>query len=444
MFGAFTIVGMYLFMCEPHGEKDHQCEPSDARQRKQGAALGAATLVALSVFQIRWSWEVRMYTLGTALAVFSSWAMFRALNATVHRLRAWSLYGLTLLLFAYTHYYAMFSITAQGLFVLGNHLVMARVSPSVLRARSLWYPAVAYTILLVGYSPWLPVLNSQRHQVQTEFWSQPVRGWDVANVCYQMLIEPANATYSFAMPLVISSLCVTLILALLWKARLIDWYLVTATVIPFALSAFVSAVDTKIFHLRYFLFANLFLLASLSSLLSRLHHATERRLLYAWICAAAAWICIAFRIGLDASNRPGARACVAILAQHRKLGEPVVVCSSLLYFSVMYHAEDRRMWYLYNDGQDVVHYEGGAIIRPEDLIFDKDLRAISAPRVWVIDMTGWGRREVPIPTEWSLRQEHSFPEVYKVQGDILLREYTTTRRAPRPSEDKIPKATTDK
>ena len=35
--------------------------------------LFSAALVALSAMQIRYSWEMRMYALAAALAVFSSW-----------------------------------------------------------------------------------------------------------------------------------------------------------------------------------------------------------------------------------------------------------------------------------------------------------------------------------------------------------------------------------
>ena len=75
------ILGMYLFMAEAF---KHESEVENSpTQVSQSTAIGllSAALVAVSVFQIRWAWEVRMYSLGTGVTVFSSWAMFRALHA---------------------------------------------------------------------------------------------------------------------------------------------------------------------------------------------------------------------------------------------------------------------------------------------------------------------------------------------------------------------------
>lgn len=425
VFGALTILGMYLFVSEAYRAGGEQ---GDKQTRRRAGALFAAALVALSVFQIRWSWEVRMYTLGTALAAFSSWAMFRALRLPARPLNAWVLYGMLVSLFAYSHYYAIFSIAAQGIFILGYLLAHGRGDLTALqKIKSLWYPGSALGILVVACLPWLPVFLRQRGQVQTDFWTTPVRAWDVPNVCYQMLVEPENATYSFTQPLVATLMCAAIMLVLLWKARAADWYLFGATLIPFVLSVLVSAVDTKVFHLRYFLFSNLFLLASVAVVVARVPHVLERRLLCSWILIIFLCIDFAFWEGLNISSKPGARACTAFLAEKRKAGEPVVVCSPLLYFSVLYHAENRSGWFVYNDGRGVVHYEGGAIISPDDLIFDAGLEAIDSPRIWVVDMTGWGTRTVPVPGSWTLAAEIRFPEVYHVQGDILLRQYTASR-----------------
>jgi mannosyltransferase len=422
LFGAVTIVGTYLFIIEAYRRVDKISAKLDER-RPAAIALVAAAFVALSVFQIRWAWEVRMYTLGTALGVFSSWEMFRALNASVPSIRTWCVYGLLALLFAYTHYYGLFSIAAQGLFIIG-YLSVRRRDNFPLEWRSLLCVACAWAIVLVGFSLWLPVLLSQRSQVQRDFWTTPVTAIDVANVCYQMLVEPENAVYPVTTPIIVSAFCAAVMLVSLWRGQSADWYLFVATVMPFALAIVVSAADTKVFHLRYLLFANIFFFGALAALLARLPYRIERRFVCLWVCGVLLFAYVEFWNKLNISEKPGARACVALLAEKRREGEPVIVCSPLLFFSTLYHATDRSLWYIYNDGNVVVHYEGGAIIRPEDLIFDEDLDKLATARAWVIDMTGWGARRVPVPAEWMLNSEHRFPEVYRVQGDIVLREYS--------------------
>jgi len=423
--GGLTIVGIYLLMSEAY--RDGKGEKEDAEIMRRPRALLATAFVALSAFQIRWSWEVRMYTLGTALAVFSSWAMFRALRRPTDPSRHWLLYGLLALLFAYTHYYAIFSIVAQALFVFGYLLVSAqgRIA-ALLTSASFRWAGMAFNMLSIGCLAWLPTFLRQRSQVQADFWTRPVTGSDIANVCYQMLLQPENAVNARTLPFIVAILCLAVVLSLLVRARAADLYLCTATVLPFVLSTIVSVADTKVFHLRYFLFGNLFFLASLAALCCRVPHMLARRLLYGGTLAALMAIHCTFWQKLAITDKPGARACTSFLADHRRSEEPVIVCSPLLYYSVLYHAQDRTGWFLYSDRRDVVHYEGAAVVDTKDVIRDVQLQAISSERVWVIDMTGWGGREVPVPRTWSLLSVRRFPEVYYVQGEILLREYATS------------------
>src|SRR3954452_14438697 len=82
LMGELAILGMYLLMREafrdgrPEGEERPGAGGTD---RAAGIGLLTAALLATSVSQIRWACEVRMYSLGTALAAFSGWLLLRAL-----------------------------------------------------------------------------------------------------------------------------------------------------------------------------------------------------------------------------------------------------------------------------------------------------------------------------------------------------------------------------
>src|SRR2546426_6221006 len=224
--GTLTIVGMYLFAAEAFRGREYSSSGAGETNRP-GRRLGllVAALVAFSVFQIRWSWEARMYTLGTALLSFSTWSLFRALHASDHALGKWVLYGLFTLLFAYTHYYALFSIAAQAVFILACLMVRARGNIiQILRQTTFWHALVAADILAVGWLPWLPFFLKMRSQVQGDFWTQPPIWWDVPQLCYQMFIEPENAGLNRRHALWAAGLCGFGLLALLWKARAAEWY----------------------------------------------------------------------------------------------------------------------------------------------------------------------------------------------------------------------------
>lgn len=427
LFGLLTIAGMYLFASEAYG--DGRRGGTDATRGRNSFRLLVAAFVALSVFHIRWSWEIRMYTLGTALAAFSSWAMFKALHAGTRPLRYWLLYSVFALLFAYTHYYALFTIAGQSLFVAGYGLARLRRPDGVfLPGRQFACAGLAALILVAGCLPWVPFFLQQRLQVQDDYWIAPVTAWKIAHAGYMMFVEPENASISPASSVACSVACAAILLALCWRPRHVDMYVVVAALVPLVCSIGVSVFDTKIFHLRYLLFAHLFLLAALALLLARLPSGAIRGLVYAQVLLNFIAADVAFWNKLDVAHKPGARAAIAYLTQHRRPDENVIVCSPLLYFSILHHAPNRTGLSVYSNGRGIVHYEGAAVMRPEDLMLDEQLKALAARRVWVLDMTGWGTREVPVPAHWSLVDEHRYPEVLGVQGEIIVREFEIVSR----------------
>jgi 4-amino-4-deoxy-L-arabinose transferase-like glycosyltransferase len=102
-------------------------------------SLLAAALLAINPFQIWLAQDIRSYPFFTLLGLLSSWALWSALHqpnnpttqqtATPYGLRSthhpspltpWLLYILTTVACLYIHYYTVFLITFQGLFVLLN------------------------------------------------------------------------------------------------------------------------------------------------------------------------------------------------------------------------------------------------------------------------------------------------------------------------------------
>jgi uncharacterized membrane protein len=69
VFGLLTILGTYTLVREI---ETTNAEPGNSPRWPQIAAVNAAALVAFSPFQIEWSQTVRMYSLATALAAWST------------------------------------------------------------------------------------------------------------------------------------------------------------------------------------------------------------------------------------------------------------------------------------------------------------------------------------------------------------------------------------
>lgn len=428
LMGAATVVGIYLLTAE--AVRSEFGVRSGIAGRRETALLAAA-FIAVSVFQIRWAWEVRMYTMATALIAFSSWLLLRALYDEGRSVWPWLFYALVALAALYTHYYALFSVAAQVLFVAGWLLWRARGNlRTLVRDPCLWHFLCVGAVLGVGILPWEPYFLRQRAQVRASFWSRPITAWDVPEVCCLMFVAPEDGQCRDAGAVLAAALCAAGALGLLWRGRAGAWLVFTAAVVPFALSVLVTLFDTKVFHLRYFLFAHLFLLAGLGMLVGRIPYPLERRLFAAVILATAVDFYASFMAKLDIPARPGARAAAAWVDLRRANNEPVVVASPLLYLSMLYHTRDRTDWHVHGGLQGIRHYEGAAVFTSEDAVSTQELSHLSAPRLWIVNQEGggWGTRRVPVPPGWVLKEQKKFPEVYKVQGEIAVLEFDAAKR----------------
>lgn len=422
LLGLLTTGGAYVLTVEALADGRGQ-RPPQARE----TGLLFAALVALSVFHIRYSWEARPYALGTALAALSSWALLRALHAPRRRLSPWLLFALFASLFAHTHNYALFSLVAQGLFALGYLAIEADWDVRrFARSPQVRYTALAAVLIVVAWLPWLPVFLKQREQVQAAFWTPPFTPWSAARLCLEMFARPEESwPASQQAQLVAADLCVLGLVVLWRRAREWDWFLLAGALVPFALRVVVTLFDTKVFSLRYFLFAHLFLLGGVATLVCRIPFRAERALLIAAALTASACGIVDFSREADLAGKPGYRGAVAYIRRHRGPGEPIVVCSPLVYPSIRYYAgEQGGGCYLYDDGREVVHYHGSAILSPKDFITQWQLRGDGPRRVWVVNISGgmWSDRRVPLPLGWTSTAPVPFPEALG-QGVVSVERY---------------------
>jgi len=425
VFSGLTVVGMYLFTAEAFAGREEL--GVGAAQKAKGLGLFVAGLVALSIFQARYGSEARMYALATALAAFSGWSLLRALRADSGRRRKWLVYGLLSLLFLYTHNYALFSLAAQAVFVVGFLCVQADWDAGAfLRGPTFRYALLTAAAVALGYLPWLPVLLRQRAQVQADYWTGPVSEWTVAHLCYQMFVTvDAPAPFSRRAALVAADLCALGLLALWRKARLGEWYLLSATVGPLGLSVLAFTFGAKVFAFRFFLFAHLFLVAGVGVLAARLPSWSGRWLAAVALVVASLYTYHTYWQQMDTAHKPGARGAAEFLAARRTPAEPVVVSSPYFYLPLRYHCGEQPGWYCYSD-VPLRHYQGAPVLTSDDTITAERLAAVTARRVWVVNMTDsiWGDRAVPVPPGWVRREEERFPEVLGL-GDMVVVAYET-------------------
>lgn len=125
------------------------------------AAWGAAALVALSAFQVRYAQEARPYALFGALALASADALLASLAGGRVRVRiAWAAATAALL---YTHAHGVFVLLAEGLALAW----WMRTPPGRQAARGLAVPAAA---VVAAFLPWAFVMVEQAQRIRRAFW----------------------------------------------------------------------------------------------------------------------------------------------------------------------------------------------------------------------------------------------------------------------------------
>lgn len=136
------------------------------------AAHLAALLVAINAFQVYASNELRMYMPLQLSLLLATWALDRALAG----FRGWwAAYGALLALAGYFSYFTVLALAPQVLWVAYRH-----------RARGLRGLAVAGTVAVVLYAPWLPSLsgfasrNPQLFLIRPPFGAADLPAWSLS------------------------------------------------------------------------------------------------------------------------------------------------------------------------------------------------------------------------------------------------------------------------
>ena len=155
-FGIFTTIGTFFLAREIF--------------QKRSIALLSALLLFFSSFQIQFHIEARMYTLGAFFLVSASVVLLRALRSQ-HSFLWWFLYATLASGAIYTHYYAIFTLLAHGVFILfwtqrksGFNII------SWIKTKQLLFFITATFLVVLSYLPWLSPFLKHLAQVQASYW----------------------------------------------------------------------------------------------------------------------------------------------------------------------------------------------------------------------------------------------------------------------------------
>lgn len=413
LFGVLTIWAAYKFVLKAF--------------KNESWALFSALLIAINPFQIQYSLEARMYTLGTFLLMYSSYILLKALEG--NKKKDWIIFGILTAASLYTHYYLVFSIFAQGLYILYYILKYHKLDFTNWRANHLVNAALSVLITTILYIPWLPAFNEQRARVQASYWIPPMDRWSIPGTIWKMVFGGTGINRP---TLAIATLIGIMILFyFIRKIKLQEkWLIVLSLTIPF-LAAVVLSLKTAIYLDRYFVFASLFMSIILGIAILQISKVSARRTLAIALIAVTTFVFFKNWSELDVKafgssqvKKPGMSAASEYINERASRNNKIYVGSSFIYFTYKYYNHTGITPRLISSAplSSIPHFSGTAILTDQDLILDLN-EAKKNDNVWLIWTTGFGGSKPGVPGNWQVVEEQGYEDTPGFKGWIIITRY---------------------
>lgn len=402
--------------------------------------LFAAALLSLSSFHIFWSQQARMYSLGTALTLLSSWLFLKAFLRHAGHPSWLAAYAGSAVLLIYTHNFGLFIVLAHAVFF-ALHTLMRLITRT--GARQSTGSLVAFGLAFVGiagaYAAWLPTLARQTARVRGDYWIPPIDGWRVVDAWYDLFI-PRNV---LARPdeLVLIAFTATMIgilVLVVWFQRPEDWFLICLITVPVAAAVLISTSIASIVVNRYFLFAQACMLCAIALVVARVRPPMVRAAAMCFILVNAGLVHARYWDALGVAHKPGLNGAVEYVLSRKAKHERIVVIHPSIYHSVEYCLKGIEDPILAGDDPTWSHYKGAPLLKAGEVRPFREIPLGQGDRVWVFDTSGFqsGLERPRVPTTWAPITEEGavFPEVIWWQKEIIVMPYTVSSEAPRAPE----------
>ncbi|HEX9503182.1 MAG TPA: glycosyltransferase family 39 protein [Patescibacteria group bacterium] len=410
LFGILTIYAGFLFVRKAFNNEK--------------LAIVAAFFLAINPFQIQYSLEARMYTLGTFLVLFSSFILLKALEN--NKLKYWLLYALLTAASLYTHYYLLFSIAAQGLYVL-YYLYKNRLYKDSILFASLG----SYVLAAVLFIPWLPTLLTQLRRVEAAYWIPAPDRWSVPSTIWKMMFGGQGNDHITLFFAAIAGIVVMYYFFRETKPP-IRWLIIFGVVVPF-IAAVLLSFKQAIYQDRYFVFASLYFTIIIAATLFLVPKYTTRRTLT--IVFAAVSLILFFKNWNDlgvknlffnraVNYKPGMAAASTLINDNARSTDKIYVGSSFVYFTFKYYNHTGINPLLYAPGslESIPHFSGTAILTNKDLVLDFH-QAKKNDTIWLLWTTGFGGSKPNVPGNWNVVTEKEYADTPGFKGNIIVTQY---------------------
>lgn len=421
-FGVATVLAVYVCCRDAFCDRDwSEVSLRDSR----GMGVIAAALVAAGSAHIHWSHETRMYTLATTLAVLSTWCLLRALRNPPRAAWWWAAYSILAACFLYTHNYSLFSVFAQGCFVVAFFLwEYRRQWRGLWQSRAWWQAVTALCAALWLYLPWFGILLQQKRRVQADYWIPDVGLWTIPDALALLFVphnSPSVSTrWETAVVVATLAICLTLLLR---HARWTNWLVLCMVLMPIACATTVSLISVSVIVPRHFLYAQMFVFCAAGYVLWSAFSGAVRWISVGLLLFNMLYVHAAYWGELRYWDKPGVQGAVEYLLAEAGPEEPIIVVHPCIYYSVKYYTRGRAQPLLFIGEVAPNHFHGGPLLVPGDVIQQEQLAGLPQQRIWVVDTTGFSARfnRPFMPSPWTSEgRSRSFEDVYFFQGSISV------------------------
>ncbi len=310
----------------------------------------AALLVAVSPYNLWYSQEMRMYTLGASLGLVSLYSLLQLLARAKGRVY-WAGYILSAALGLYTLYYFAFLLVFLNVFVLGWWLWGRRQGG---RASVLWHWVLAQLTVFLLYLPWLPIALRQATDPPVPPWRAFIPFWQVAVESWSVLALGQSVEPRAVWPVL---LAIAIIYGLgvvyagtrfktqdtklrLAKAGILWGY----TFVP-VLAIYLASLWTPLFHVRYVLTYSPAFYIVLAAGLAWLR---ERWRLGLWLVLSLIVVASAYSIySLHFDPRYAAddhRSAVEYITERWRPGDAILINAGYVYPTFLYYYNGSIAW----------------------------------------------------------------------------------------------------
>lgn len=383
---------------------------------------------ALSPIAIEQSQQTRMYALAILFAAGLSWGLVRVLREPA----CWSGWlGLSLCgnLLPLTHYYGLWNSAMAA-------LVLVTVSVFQIRQRLIncrWQWAAALGISLAAWAGWLPEFLDQHSRVHDSYWIPEFTISELTIFIAEWSSSPHVRELGLGVIWLTCGLTLVAAAALLLTRSPGRLALAALAIGPPVLSTLYSLWTRNLLQGRYWCFAHLNYLVAVALLITALRVQTVRRVGAAvLLLGLLGWSVQGLRNRAALAQNAGLRECGTALLQRRLPHEPVFVASPYYGPSIQRYLPQASGVYILKPYQPLNHFQGQAIIRPDELRTINNDSLGDTDRFWIVadellSLTIQNPQFVAIPPGWKRVTTTAYQEANRLPTRLELWEYVRVK-----------------